>query len=302
VLTDATVVDSAFIHLLEEYVRKGGHVLGFMGERGGEAGAKKWNDSPLAPGRLSSLRSAGVVPFRLTAIQREHPILKPFDDPQTGDLQRLAFRRAIAVELDQAAVQLASFDRELPGLVERTHGAGRVLWFMSDSGDAWSNWTNSPLYLPLIHQMIGDLAGLTGEGPIRFRFVGDERKLSNVPLSPEQQDVGLKQVKLGSKSDNFSKADGTDSNLKSWFEKGGFVVEESSLYVVNTLDSESDTARLPESELRSAYSLLEPNELVNDVAVKEKTSIKRHETWPWIAGLLLLALVFEFGLSNRTPP
>ena len=291
VLSDATSVDSALIVLLERYVGQGGHVLAFTGAMGGEVGAAKWNSSPIAPGRFDGLRNAGVVAFRLASNEPGHPILQPFDDPQTGDLQRLSFRKAISLRLASKSKLLASFDSDLPGIVEMAYEKGRLVWFLSDAGDAWSNWTSSPLYLPLVHQMVSDLAGLTGEGPIRFRSVGDVGMVYAVNLNSESNGEALSPVK-------FSR----DKQVEMAFAEIGFLRKDNALYVVNTQESESDTARMTEADLRKAFALLAPDDASEVNVNTEVKSIKKQELWPWLAAFMVVLLVFEFGLSNRTPP
>jgi hypothetical protein len=291
VLADATNVDGSLIASMERYVGQGGHVLAFTGQMGGELGAAKWNNSPLAPGRFERVRNAGVVPFRLTSNEPGHSILKPFDDPQTGDLHRLTFRKAISVRLSERSKALASFDSDLPGIVEMQYEKGRLVWFLSDAGDGWSNWTSNPLYLPLVHQMVCDLAGLTGEGPIRFRNVGDAKTFRAASAIADSNDESLSQASLSK-----------EKQAETAFEDTGFVRGDNALFVVNTLESESDTARMSAGELRKAFELLEP-EAAADVKVNiEVKSIKKQELWPWLAAMMVLLLVFEFGLSNRTPP
>ena len=70
---------------------------------------------------------------------------------------------------------------------------------------------------------------------------------------------------------------------------------------MNIPEMESDTARLSESELRAMLGLPESEEVEEAIANPSGQAIKRKELWPWIAVCLLVGLVFEFGLANRTP-
>lgn len=302
ILTDATDIDRPLLVSLEQYVFQGGQVLAFTGQKGGAIGATKWNGSPIAPGRFDRLRNAGVVPFRLTPNALGHSILQPFDDPQTGDLQRLSFRKAIAIQIANGAKQLASFDSDLPGIVEQIYEKGRVVWFLSDAGDAWSSWTSSPLYLPLVHQMVSDLAGLTGEGPIRFRAVGDARSMASQGSKGDSNAETLTPAKFNASIGNKDSELSANKQIDSVFAEVGFVREDNSLYVVNTPEVESDTVRMTESDLRSAFALMEPTESSIATAGNDIKLIKKQELWPWLAALMLVVVVFEFGLSNRTPP
>ncbi len=303
VLTDAAQIDRPLIDQLERYVQSGGKLLAFVGRGTDEAGLADWQKSSLVPGKFQGVRLAGVVPFRLSNLLRQHPMLAPFEDPQNGDLERLAFRKIVALEPADSQQVLATFDRNYPALVEHRVGQGRTLWFMSDASDAWGPWPNSPLYLPVVQQMASDLLGMTGEGPIRIRSVGEARSLSwtNSNRVPRKKGTSP-MVTPVSMSSNLQPEEGkevTASDLEVRFNQSGFVESDSALYVVNLPERESDTARVDESELRRSLGLEE--QIADEQEGVPKIAIRRVEIWPWLASVLLMVLVFEFALSNRTP-
>ena len=303
VLADAAQIDRHLIDPLERYVKNGGNLLAFVGRGTDETGLSDWQKSSLAPGKFNGVRLAGVVPFRLAALQRQHPMLAPFEDPQNGDLERLAFRKIVALEPTDSQQVLCSFDRNYPALIEHRVGQGKSLWFMSDASDAWGPWPNSPLYLPVVQQMASDLLGMTGEGPIRLRSVGDSRLLR--PASSNRVDPrkgtspSVTPVSISSGLQSNENKNAMDSDIPVGFDRSGFVEADNALYVVNLPERESDTARVDESEFRRSLGL---EELIADEEESvSKIAIKRIEIWPWLASILLMVLVFEFALSNRTP-
>jgi hypothetical protein len=93
-----------------------------------------------------------------------------------------------------------------------------------------------------------------------------------------------------------------DKQVEMAFADIGFLRKDNALYVVNTQESESDTARMTEADLRKAFALLAPDDASEVNVNTEVKSIKKRELWPWLAALMVVLLVFEFGLSNRTPP
>ncbi len=101
-------------------------------------------------------------------------MLGPFEDPQHGDLSRLSFHTLLPVSVADSTDVLAWFDHGRPAMTQHNVDKGRVVWFLSSADASWGTWTTSPLYLPLVQQMAADLLNLTGEGPIRFRSIGDE--------------------------------------------------------------------------------------------------------------------------------
>ena len=67
---------------------------------------------------------------------------------------------------------LARFEPELPAITQHQIGRGKVVWCSVPVDRQWSNWTASPLYLPVMQQMAADMLGQTGEGPVRQRVCG----------------------------------------------------------------------------------------------------------------------------------
>jgi len=299
-IADALSLDASTIAVLEDFVDRGGRLMAFTGESTSLATLETWNRSSLAPGKFASVRSAGVVPYRLHGLQTQHPLLKPFSDPQYGDLERLSFRKVVAMESVDKRNVLAEFDRDLPAIVEHTVREGRVLWFLSDAGDAWSNWSSNPLYLPIIQQMAADLMEMTGEGNIRDRNIGDPRPtmlLANQSesVSTDSGSEGIHAVSLAPKS----KATLTSESESGAFEQTGVERAGSTLYVVNLPSSESDLDRVDEATMRTALGL-EAMAIDGEVETT-RMQLRKMELWPWLAALLLVFLLFEFTLSNRTP-
>ncbi|QEG43601.1 BatA domain-containing protein [Roseimaritima ulvae] len=173
VVSNAAQLSERIVGELQNYTRQGGRLLVFAGEGSSARSLEPWNESPLAPGTLGAPRGSGVTPFRIATIQTGTSMLSPFEDPQHGDLSRLAFHKRLPVTVAQTTKVLAAFAPDAPAVTEHSLGHGRVAWFMSSADASWGNWTTSPLYLPMVQQMAADLLNLTGEGPIRFRHVGD---------------------------------------------------------------------------------------------------------------------------------
>jgi hypothetical protein len=121
----------------------------------------------LVPGAIGAITRAESLPLRLETWDRDHPLFRPFNDPQYGDLRRPAFRACLAIRPEADARTLAAFRGGEPALIEKRLGAGRVLWFSSACDLDWSDWPRSRLYVPLVHQMLRHLAGLTEGGPVR---------------------------------------------------------------------------------------------------------------------------------------
>ena len=284
VVSDAGAIPQRMIQQLETYTLAGGRLLVFAGSQIAEPIADLWTESKLAPGKLVRAENAAAMPFRIVSISSRGSMLEPFRDPQHGDLGRLAFNALFKTDVDPATHVVAWFDHERPALTEHSLGKGRIAWFLSSADNKSSNWTTSPLYLPLVQQMAADLLGMTGEGPIRFRSVGD---LLADELNPSIQPV----------SATLPNSESVDAL---YFEQPGFQTRDNVSYAINTLAKESDTARVDAQTFINHFGLVPASDegLVAAVAVESE---RRNELWPWLAAMLVVLLVVEFCLSNRTP-
>ncbi len=274
IVADASALSATVIQQLETYVRDGGRLLVFAGDGAGGDAAQWWFASGLSPGELQSPQRSGTMPFRITTVSRGGAMLQPFEDPQHGDLSRLAFQKRLPVELAKSTEVLAWFDQNRPALTKHSLDHGRVVWFLSSADASWGNWTTSPLYLPMVQQMAGDLLNMTGEGPIRFRLIGDDAE--QVSDSVQGQ---------------------TPSPLT--FAQSGFEPQPEALYVVNGVAKESDPARIDVGQFAEHFKIT----LADATQTFDSTSVeseKRNEVWPWFAAAAFVLLIGEFTLANRT--
>ncbi|MFK8112421.1 MAG: BatA domain-containing protein [Rubripirellula sp.] len=286
VVADAASVSAGTVEQLESYVSEGGKLLVFAGDGDiGSGGIQQiWGQAGLAPGEIKPPQFSGAMPFRITAIDSVGTMLRPFADPQHGDLSRLAFSKLLPVTIDEQTKVHAKFDHGRPALTEHRLGAGRVVWFLTSADGSWGNWTTSPLYLPLVQQMAGDLLNLTGEGPIRFRTIGDE-------LPDQNRLVKANTVAL--------KSSDSESGSERTFGQPGFDQRSVALFVVNGLAKESDPTRMVSNAFFEHFQLT-PADASSAVVSASVVGEKRNELWPWLAAALFVLLVGEFCLANRT--
>src|SRR5205823_12772372 len=86
-----------------------------------------------------------------------HPVLRPFADPQNGDLHRLSFLRITKLKPLTGAKVLAATQNKDALLVESQLERGTILLFASTVDRDWGNWPQTRLYVPLVHQLVGYL-------------------------------------------------------------------------------------------------------------------------------------------------
>ncbi len=269
VLANVSGMSSGDAQRLSEFVRAGGGLLVFGGARASAEGCRTLIQAGLVPGAIFPNRVAEDLPFRIASWDTTHSILAPLADPQHGDLRRLTFRGATPLAPAAGATALAEFGDGTPALVEQALGDGRVLWFASACDLDWSDWPRGPLFVPLVHQMMGRLTGLNDGGPVRSVLVDAAAEASASP--------GV-------------------------FERGDY------WQVVNVDPRESETARCLESDLRMRFAAANPasedsgtmaDDTPSGVARAGTWEFRQNEFWHWIVVALVGLAALEFVVGNR---
>jgi hypothetical protein len=247
---------------LSRFVAAGGCLVIMVGDRVGSGAYRALEEQQLLPGRIGEQAEAGN--FWLNEWIKDHPILAPFADPLHGDLRTLRFRKIARISKAPQARAIASAQGDLPFLVEREKGAGRCLLFAIPADNAWGDWAIHPLFLPLVHQVAGYLTGrLKGSGRVQEVRAG--------------QGAG---------------------------ELPGVTIGNGRAIVRNVDPAESDVERTTIARLREFYRLQgtaekTPNQNRPDSLATG--SERPDEFWRAVAWVLLLVLVIETFVANKTP-
>jgi uncharacterized membrane protein len=176
------------VERLEQYVQAGGGLAVFLGSEAdrdfynGLLGGSAGNGSlarplgGLLPAELHDLLDTrgGDRPLHVVSADLEHPVLQRFKDGLHAALAGLNVYRAWAVVPREAWV-VATLDRELPWIVERGYGRGRVMLFTSLPDPSWSNLPLRRVFLPLVNRLVSYLAG--GGAGAAESSVGEEMVL-----------------------------------------------------------------------------------------------------------------------------
>lgn len=167
VLANVANLSGADAERLAEFVRNGGGLLVFTGDRVGPESTSALDAAGLTVGHVVGPRPAAGRPWRLESWDAKHPIFRPFADPEYGDLRRPMFTTITAIEPDPAARVLARFRDGVPAVIEKPQGRGKVVWFASACDRDWGDWPRGRLFLPMVHQLVAYASGLTEGGRVR---------------------------------------------------------------------------------------------------------------------------------------
>ncbi len=191
VLSNVSVLSAADRRLLGEFVQNGGGLLLFPGSR---VSPELYNRDllegipSLLPARLGAVRTnkTSLDPGSL-----DHPALERFRGAQDVDLTTAEFQRYFPLQPrsgDRSVRVMARLATGEPLLVERTFGLGRVVLAASGATTEWNNLPLKPLFLPLLHQLVGYLTG--GSDGSRNGQVGEPLTRS-LPLTEATRPVSI---------------------------------------------------------------------------------------------------------------
>jgi hypothetical protein len=265
-LADVGELSPAKAQQLKQFVTRGGGLVCFGGENVTVQNISALAAADLAPGVVKGAIYASDIPFRLKSWDVKHPIFAAFADPQLGDLSRLAFSACTEIKPAADASVLASFRDGGPAMIERRMGKGSILWIAVSADRRWSDWTSSRLYLPLVYQLLGYQTGLLDGGRVRQLVLDSTAESAMTPGIQEREGYSL---------------------------------------VVNMSPRESETDRCSSDDFIRRFGLKIDHDdtgPASEAVAKASlgTELIDSELWPWLAGLLLVSLVLETIIANRT--
>ena len=183
---------------------------------------------------------------------------------------------------------VAKFSDGNPFVVEKRLGdaGGSLLWVNTSADNQWSNWTESELFVPIVHQMLGHLTGLNAGGPVQEKLIDTGA------------DMGLEALAEQANGDASSAADSSNARTPGVFAHQKFH------HVVNVSPRESETERCSVEDFVKRFDLnvgdREQVPLVQAASLTNPLDVRHNEIWHWILFALMTVFVGEFFLSNRT--
>jgi hypothetical protein len=249
------------IAALRAFVSRGGSLLVFTGDRVQAEGYAPLERAGLLPASVEG--SVGPDLYRFATWDRDHSVFRPLSDPQQGDLRRVSFHHITRLKPLLASKVLASAQNGDPLVVESRLGEGKILVFASTADRDWSDWPQSRLYVPLVHQLVGYL---TDRLPETARVQADLADSDHPPgVTRDGQKVTVRNL------------DPAESEIERF-----------------SLDQFRQVFHLPESDNAKEKTAVETGTLVPD-------SQRPDELWMYVVWILLLLLVAEIFVANRTP-
>ncbi|MBI3950491.1 MAG: BatA domain-containing protein [Acidobacteria bacterium] len=164
ILNNIDRLDGAIVARLQRWVERGGGLIMVAGRRV-DANGFNQTFSDLAPANLEHNVTSGDGAFEFLArLDTKHPVFAPFAEARSSNFSTARFygySQAIPKESCLVLARLTSGD---PVILERSVGAGRVLLFASSLDTSWNDLPLSPMYVPLVHQMLRYLHPVEARG------------------------------------------------------------------------------------------------------------------------------------------
>ena len=179
-------------------------------------------------------------PVTLAPTDLRHPIIRGFGS-LVGNLGRARFTRTrVVTDAAASGTVIVRFDDGSPALVEHEVGAGRVLVFASDLGNAWNDFPRRPTFVPFLHETIGylttrrarprefligdappgtpDEPGVVALGDDAHRVVlnVDPRESDPTPLAPELFEASVGRLELAAEREARDDAAEQESGQRLW--------------------------------------------------------------------------------------
>lgn len=249
---------------MDEYVRGGGSLLIMAGEQVTPDSLAPLQDRSLLPGKIATTPIAGRL--RVDQWDTKHSALACFADPQQGDLRRVEFTKLLPLEspVDECRVLLQT--GEHIAAAERAVGRGRCLYFGSTADRDWTDLPRTPMYVPLVRQL---LAYLTDQ-------LAERSAVTNTRITKPHDKIGIAPV----------------------------AGEEGRWRVTNLDPRESALDRITVEDFQKlAGGKVEPNDDETQQAALGLTlpsdRLRPEEIWTAVIWLLLLTLTAELLLAGR---
>lgn len=283
ILANLPTVSSENATALADFVKRGGGLLVFTGENTTPAAIASLQQAGLAVGDIGETKIAVDLPWRFQQWDERHPIYQSLSDPQHGDLRRMAFAAYTPIKPTDNAQVIAEFNTGDPAVIERHVGQGIVLWITTSCGREWSDWCQTSLYLPLMHQWLGYEVGLTAGGRVRQSILdANPQDAGGLPVGTIQEDA--------ESTRQASDIPGV------WFQPDHVAV-------VNPSPRESETERCSHQEFENRFALKfvsSADDAGDETPIDQASDLRRDEIWHWIACALLGVLLLEGFVGNRT--
>jgi len=296
---------------LEQYVKNGGLLVIFPGDRAGMGDYQIMTSLPGYPSALVEIPPS-LRRKMLRWEKPQHPILRTLKLGPGGAPVITVSRRLDWDSFQPGAETLIMMGEREPFMVSRDFGRGRVIMLAVPGDRSWSSFPLSPFFLPLLHQIVQFGAGIMGSQIYMptTRSLPLSECLPTAQASSLLQDPDRKNVPVRSsivEGKTVLRADDLLTPGIYWISKtsGGSDMEPA--FALNVERSESNLAPIKREDIPKRIGLDRVNvasdkeelmRIIKDFRVGQTLG----EVFLWIAFILSIVEVFYANLKARAAP
>jgi hypothetical protein len=303
---------------LREYVHGGGHVVWICGRNVQPVAYNAMNalaQGQLLPASVDELRRplpGGVEGWHIGFLDKDDQALAPLSEPTSLYQSVLVYQYFPMKWTAHTAPRiLAKLDDGQALLTERVVGNGSVLFLGTDAHVDWTNLPLKPLFLPLVARLTFQLAGVENARTMALagaavtipletgRSAGSVRRAEIEVTRPSGEVVRIREVDRATGAYRYADTHEAGVYIARQVDRNP---SKQFAFAVNIDPAESDPALLTRAELQARFGQQpivfcdEPADLPGAMArLHEGTSL-----WEWFLAAVLIALVFEVFLANRS--
>ncbi len=314
VLANVRQLDDRILKVLEDYVKNGGGLLIFAGNRVDPswANAALFKDGkgllPLALGPIGGDLKPDAPSVGIVSQRFEHPALDLFNDPRNGSVSDAAIQmwyklKEPAAASANAPTVIGRLTTGDPFLAEKQFGDGRVIECAVPCDADWSNIPMRPFYLPMMQRLSIYLASTVfpprnldvGKPLVAFLPVADAGKKGSLVL-PDGNSREVQVVKKGERG-VVEYGQTQQPGLYTLNSPNGVTTH----FVVNVSRRESDLQKLSDAEIADFAKSHGVSVVHSGAEYKQLDHTRRFgsELWRPLLWALLLLLFLELFLQQR---
>ncbi|MFH1824803.1 MAG: BatA domain-containing protein [Candidatus Firestonebacteria bacterium] len=291
---------------LIDYVRKGGNLIYFLGDKINIEDYKKFNEEVFPADIIQVIEKEDIID--VNSISQNHSLFKSLD---IKGFERVIFNKHYYVRPKSDTKVLANFKSNLPGIIEKDFKYtkfGKILIFPFPADRDWSNFPLRAIYLPFMQNIVDYLTKEQEKEIQKSIYVGDiYRKtfpLNNLPKKVEIVLPSNKVVPLSLISNNqieFKELEEVGIYKLRYVFSGGLIKTEYFTVNLDVKSKESDLRKQEIGEIKKSipssgiFLIRDYKNIVNELIL----ILRGREINKILIGLVIILLMLEGYLSIR---
>jgi len=298
ILCNVRALDGRDLLKLESSLNAGGSLIMFLGNR---VQAEEYNEWSFIPATLGNIvgRADKKTFYSFGRVSPNHPVFAGM-----GDLRTAKVFRCFQARPREGARVIAQLRNDLPVIIERDYGRGRVMMVTTAVDLDWSNLPLRRIYVPIVHRMVAYMSGRKAMyhaysvgDTVEFRALAKHYKERIKVITPDGKSSYVRPKIEGSYAVATFEQTAEPGRYKVLAHKD---FSNHDGFSVNPDVSESDVTMIPTRKLEEEFKGLDVTVLAKPGMVVAQVTETREgwKLWPLLFKLALLFFCIEILVAN----